>query len=172
MKTTGEDRISAAIDDLYHEHRQQLIRLALGIVGEPNAAEDVVQTSFAKLVERASTVRADARRAWLFRTVANEAITRTRREAVRRRGQDTIAAISNQRQQHTPYELAEQQETIERAKTTINHLPKQQRQVLLMRIVEGKTFRCIADELEIPRGTALSRMQAALKNLRKEFNES
>ena len=46
-------------------------------------------------------------------------------------------------------------------------LPDKQRQIVHMRIYEEKTFAVIAEELDIPLGTALARMRTALAKLRK-----
>jgi DNA-directed RNA polymerase specialized sigma24 family protein len=45
-------------------------------------------------------------------------------------------------------------------------LPPEQRQVVQMRMYEQKKFITISQELGLPLGTVLTRMQAALKKLR------
>jgi RNA polymerase sigma-70 factor (ECF subfamily) len=50
-------------------------------------------------------------------------------------------------------------------------LPREQRRIVRMRIYEQKTFKVIAEELQIPIGTALSRMRAAMGQLRSELTE-
>ena len=59
-----------------------------------------------------------------------------------------------------------QQEDIERVREALMRLPASQREVVQKRIYEGLKFREIADELDVPLGTVLARMQAALKKLK------
>ena len=53
----------------------------------------------------------------------------------------------------------------------IDELPAAQREVLHLRIYDEKTFAQIAAELNIPLGTALARMRAALAKLRKRLSD-
>ena len=53
----------------------------------------------------------------------------------------------------------------------IDDLPAAQQQIVRMRIYEEKTFAVIAAELEIPLGTALARMRAAMEKLKRRLGE-
>jgi RNA polymerase sigma-70 factor (ECF subfamily) len=57
-------------------------------------------------------------------------------------------------------------EAVQSVREALEQLPKEQRQVVRMRIYEEKTFATIAKELKIPLGTALGRMRAATIKLR------
>ena len=57
-------------------------------------------------------------------------------------------------------------EAVERMQQALEQLPVDQRRVVRMRIYEEKTFAVIAEELNIPLGTALGRMRVALSKLR------
>jgi RNA polymerase sigma-70 factor (ECF subfamily) len=58
------------------------------------------------------------------------------------------------------------QEDILQVQTALKRLPELQRIVVEKRIYEGLKFREIADELDVPLGTVLARMQAGLKKLK------
>jgi RNA polymerase sigma-70 factor (ECF subfamily) len=60
-------------------------------------------------------------------------------------------------------------EAVAAVREALDQLPAEQRQVVRMRIYEGKTFAKIAKELKIPLGTALGRMRSALIKLRAKF---
>jgi RNA polymerase sigma-70 factor (ECF subfamily) len=54
----------------------------------------------------------------------------------------------------------------------IELLPDEQQRIVRMRIYEQKTFAVISEELNIPLGTALSRMRSALAKLRSRFEKT
>jgi RNA polymerase sigma-70 factor, ECF subfamily len=72
----------------------------------------------------------------------------------------------------SPVEGMLKAETIEKLKQAASELPADQREVLRRRFSDGLSFREIAQELDIPLGTALTRLHTALKRLRKLLNES
>ena len=64
-------------------------------------------------------------------------------------------------------EAFESQATSDDVRRAVTTLPEGPRQVLLMRIEGGLSFREIADELAVPIGTALTWMRSATLKLRK-----
>jgi RNA polymerase sigma-70 factor (ECF subfamily) len=60
-------------------------------------------------------------------------------------------------------------ESVAKVQEALADLPAEQRQVVRMRIYEEKTFATIAQELQIPLGTALGRMRTALIKLKKSL---
>ena len=63
-------------------------------------------------------------------------------------------------------ERAIRQEDIELVRKALDELSDVQRQVVEKRIYEGLKFREIAQELDVPLGTVLARMQSSLKKLK------
>ena len=57
-------------------------------------------------------------------------------------------------------------EAVEGVRAAMDQLPRDQKTIVHMRIYEEKTFATIAEELDIPLGTALGRMRLAMKRLR------
>lgn len=69
-----------AFDVLHREHHRAVVRLAMGIVGDPDEARDVAQEVFVRLLHVASRWRPDAQvSTWLRRTTLNVALTMRRR---------------------------------------------------------------------------------------------
>lgn len=54
----------------------------------------------------------------------------------------------------------------------VNHLPEEQREVVMLRYYSGLSFQEIADQTEVSINTALGRMRYALINLRKMIKEN
>ena len=63
-----------------------------------------------------------------------------------------------------------QLEDIKRVRAALEKLPELQRKVVEKRIYEGLKFREIAEQLDVPLGTVLARMQAGLKKLKPILN--
>ena len=151
---------------MYVDHADELRRFLLGILGDAQLAADVLQTTFAKMVERGHETREESRKSWLFRVAYHEAMAIRRRQNV---GYKAVTRLAWTKE--TTTDAADQPllrlESVEAVRAALDLLPGDQRQVVRMRIYEDKTFAVIAEELNIPLGTALGRMRAALGKLKK-----
>lgn len=170
----GPGQISAEeVAILYREHGEALRRLVIGILRDQGLADEVLQTVFGRLIEKADSIRDDVR-GWLFRVAANEAIQVKRRQAREKRAVDQAAWLASSRQ--SGENLAEgnliRDETLADVRQAINGLPEAQRQVVRMRIYENKKFAAIATELDVPLGTVLTRMRLATEKLGQALRKS
>lgn len=158
---------------LYRDHAESLRRLVVGILRDHGLADEVLQTVFERLIERSDSIRDDVR-GWLFRVASNEAIQVKRRQAREKRAVDQAAWRIGARQSHD--NLAEssvvRDETVADVRRAIGSLPEGQRQVVQKRIYENKTFAVIADELDLPLGTVLTRMRLATGRLQLALKKS
>ena len=74
-----------ALEAVMRQHNQRLFRLALGLVGNPQDAEDVLQDSYVRAFEkRASFAGRSGLGAWLASIVRNQAIDCLRARRSRR----------------------------------------------------------------------------------------
>lgn len=133
--------------------------------GDAQLAHDALQAALAKLLERGKEVEVEKRKAWLYQVAYREGLVILRRRqvddgALRQLAQ---AKLSFAAAADEPLLQAEQVGAVKAALLTLS---PEQRQVVQMRIYEQKTFAQIADELQIPLGTALGRMRAAMEKLR------
>lgn len=156
---------------LYVQHGEELRRFLLGILRDAQLTADVLQATFAKMVERGHETQETTRKAWLFRVAYHEAMAYRRREGVgdkvlRRFAWHTsgVAGSSD--------EPLLRLESVQSVRDALEELPPEQRQVVRMRIYEEKTFAVIAKELKIPIGTALGRMRSALQKLKAKLTDS
>jgi len=75
----GAAGAAAAVTGLYQGHAVGLIRLAVVMLGDRPAAEDVVQEAFASAVAKRGSFRGSgAASAWIWRIVVNGALSRRR----------------------------------------------------------------------------------------------
>ena len=73
----------AALTALYQAHRAELLGFLLRMTRDREAAEDLLQETFIRLIDEARAGRLpDAVRPWLYRVAANAAISRSRHGAV------------------------------------------------------------------------------------------
>ncbi|HWA98350.1 MAG TPA: RNA polymerase sigma factor, partial [Pirellulales bacterium] len=154
---------------LFVKHADELRNFLIGVLRNRDQADDVLQVAFAKLVEVGHTAREESVKGWLFRVAYNEAIVVRRRQAIHRRATDTLAETEN-RSPLPPDVPLLRRETVEQVRAAIEQLPAEQRQVVRMRMYDQKKFIQISAELKLPLGTVLTRMQLALKKLRKALD--
>ena len=161
----GDER---ALDDLFERHEAPLYCFLLGILRDTHQAEDALQETFVRALERLDGVDPDHLRGWLFTVAYHQAMLTRRRGAGRCRilsGSDTSVESVCDREPG-PRDQAEKGDDARRLRDLLERLPPQQREVIRQRIYEGKKFREIAVALGCPLNTALARMHEGLKRLR------
>jgi RNA polymerase sigma-70 factor, ECF subfamily len=151
-----------------------LERYAWAIVRDWSLAADAVQNGFIALSRFGGDVLPEARKNWLFRVVHRESLRIREKQS---RFQAMPADADLVLEPSTSYELNPvaivlHEEEVENLNRKVKKLSAEQQQVVRMRIYEDRTFAEIAQQLEIPIGTALSRMRLALERLRAGSDES
>lgn len=165
---------SSEVGEAYSEHAVGLERFLLGILKDDAATADALQATFIKLMEKGHSVQKQSSlKSWLFRVAFNEAMLIRRKQAIGRKHSEAIAWKQESRLQEgiggklgQPVKSLLQQEEIELVRAALSELSDVQREVVEKRIYEGLKFREIADELDVPLGTVLARMQSSLKKLK------
>ena len=161
-----------AFAELVDEHRPRVLRTAYGIVGSIEEAEDIAQEVFVKAWKSLPSYnRVGAFSSWLYRITVNAAIDRFRR----RRNETPLDDLPGQGATYVATEHPEEdvirQETRRALAAAIQALPPGARSALVLREYEQLAYSEIADILQIPIGTVMSRLNYARKLLRKELQE-
>jgi RNA polymerase sigma-70 factor (sigma-E family) len=120
-----------AVEQLYREHRLQMVRLAYLLLGDRESAEDVAQDAFAALHRHWHRLRnTDAAIGYLRTATVNgsRSLLRRRRTA-RRYPQPDESSLSVESAEATSMLSAEHREVL----AAIQQLPDRQREVLLLR---------------------------------------
>jgi RNA polymerase sigma-70 factor (ECF subfamily) len=150
---------------LYAELAPELRRFVLGVIGDPELANDVMQATFVKAIEQGHQARLETSRGWLFQVAFREALASRRHLAARDRSHRRLAGFRTN--PDTPPELGLLRgETVEAVRQALGQIPEEQRRVIIARIYEDKTFAQIADDMGLPLGTVLTRMRRGLEKLR------
>ena len=145
---------------LVAEHSPSLYRFARTLVRNTHAAEDLVQETFLRALEKGDTFRAEASvRTWLHRILHNLAVDRARRnhrevlvEDVEERWRDDAYTVDSE----TVVERAETREELEDA---LVRLPFIYRSTVVLHDVEAWTLREVADAqgIQLPAAKQRSR---------------
>ncbi len=155
-----------AFKELVERFRRPLFGFLRNLAG-PQAAEDIFQEVFVRVLRSASGYEARGKpQSWLFRIANNLALDHIAKE--KRRPSIPLEALpSEPAAGGTPLSELERGEACQRLRAALESLPLEQRQVFLMREISGMSFKEVSEALGIPLGTALSRMNYALKKLKK-----
>src|SRR5262245_25861374 len=129
-------------------------------------AEDVVQDACVRAMRFYSSLRDEDGRAWLFTIVRNTWYSRVARRA-------HIAATTplndaqDQRPDNglDPEERLLQQHTVALVRAALDELPVDFREVIVLREIEGLSYKEIAAVVGVPIGTVMSRLARAREQL-------
>ena len=158
----------AAFARLYDATSARVFGLAVRVVRDPAQAEEVCQEAFLEIWKTAS--RYDAAKgsalAWLFTIVHRKAVDRVRSaEASTRR--DTSYHHKNQPTEHdTTAEAVQASFEARRVRGALKTLTDVQRQALELAYFGGYTHTEVASMLDLPVGTAKTRIRDGLIRLR------
>jgi RNA polymerase sigma-70 factor (ECF subfamily) len=154
-----------ALEALFARHEVALYQFLLGMLRDHHQAEDALQETFVRALERLDGVDPSHLRGWLFTVAYHQALLARRRQRSRpARALDDEAAIRGR--ELAPDQEAARRDDARRLLALLDQLPAAQREVIRQRVYEGKRFRDIADDLACPLNTALARMHEGLKRLR------
>lgn len=151
----------------------RLRRYARVLTGDASRADDLVQEALARAWEKRRLWAAGSDlRAWLF-TVMHNVFVNQRAQARHERNHVSLDAdgeagdawqVPVRDMQYTRMELVELTQHVGR-------LPVEQREVLVLAVVEELRYEEIAAVLQIPVGTVMSRLSRAREKLRAAFAE-
>lgn len=142
----------------------RLYRTAVAIAGDSAAAEDALQTSFARAYALWSRVRAtDRPEAYVRRMVVNEVVGGSRHGW--RRRERPHDRLPDPGRVESPEPGVVRHDAVW---TAVRNLPVRQRAVVVLRYYEDLTEAQIADVLGCSRGTVKSQASAALATLRRD----
>jgi RNA polymerase sigma factor (sigma-70 family) len=159
---SGDD---SALSEVYDQFGSFVYGLALRVIGDPRAAEDVSQDVFMSVWERPDAFDPErgSLRTWLGTLAHRRAVDYVRREEARRRRTERDAS----RRVTVPdvEEIAVALVTAERVRDALALLPDEQRRAIQLAYFGGKTYRQVAEVLGIPEGTAKSRLRLGLRRI-------
>ncbi len=158
----GDER---AWRELFGRHERRLARMAALITGSGDAARDIAQETFVRILRRRIPHRDGSLGAYLS-TIAYRLALREKVRLVRHHGFDEGDYPAGG---ESPLESAVRSGGERMVAAVLESLPPDQRDVIALRFYGGHSYDEIAGILGVPGGTVRSRIFYAVKNCRKEF---
>ena len=168
-KRLPNERVSTeTVRELYEVHSRELLAFLVGVLRDGHAAEEVAQATFGRLLEAGHEARVETIKGWLFKVGFHEAMAFRRRQALQGRMlQKYTARRDPPPANQTSHDELVRREDVAKLKELLAELPPDQQHVVRQRMYEDKTFAVIAQELNVPLGTVLTRMRLAMEKLQK-----
>ncbi len=154
-----------ALAEVYDSWSALVYSIAARITGDFAAADDVTQEVFVRLWERpqAYDPRRGTLRTWLCVASRSRALDWIRRSQARSRYQTAAGAIADAQTEVDDGVML--QTEIKAVREAVQSLPEHQRSAVLLAFYHQRTYRQVAKELDIPEGTAKSRLRLGLATL-------
>ena len=163
-----------AYKGLVERYQTRIYHVCYGMVRNKEDARDMAQDAFIKAYK---TLERFGFRAsfytWLCRIAMNVCIDHLRKQKVRRAdsfdegiaSKESGGVISMEHHRNDPSRTVERKRLYARIMDALEELPEAHKQVVVLRELEGLSYKEIAEVLDIPEGTVMSRLYYARKRL-------
>ena len=159
-----------AFSELVRIHANGVMAVVYRMCGNVQLAEDAAQETFIQAWVKLGSFRPEFPfRNWLYRIAVNTAVDMLRAEKRVLPGALDKFGLTDERPGPEAESIRNEQERL--VQKAISSLPDASRAVLILREFEGFSYKEIADALEIPAGTVMSRLNYARKLLREKLLE-
>lgn len=166
LKARDGDR--NAFNELVRIHAQGVMNVIYRMCGDAQIAEDAAQETFIRAWSHLGSFRVDSSlRNWLYRIALNTATDMLRKE--KHILPNDVEELSLADPRLGPEGTCLQEERTALVRAAIQSLPEASRAVLVLKEYEGLSYREIADALDIPIGTVMSRLNYARKTLKEKL---
>jgi RNA polymerase sigma-70 factor (ECF subfamily) len=149
-------------DRTFLPHMDAAYNLARWLVHNDHDAQDVVQEAYLRAVRFAGGFRGGDARAWILAIVRNTSFTWLRRN----RPADSVTEFDETTHGGSTEDSGLEADAVRKADATmiraaLDELPDEFREVIVMRDIEGLSYKEIADAADVPIGTVMSRLARA-----------
>lgn len=152
---------------LFHKYYQELCNYSMGILGDAEKAEDVVQDAFVYLWENRQKINITiSLKSYLYQSVRNGALKIIRTQALEQHHMPRLTEFIEylEKSEFSEDELIKLQK-IEQA---IDELPSQCKNVFLMSFMDQKSYKQISDELGVSLNTVKTHVSKAYRIIREK----
>ena len=154
-------------------HLDAAYNLAHWLTGNEHDARDMVQESFLRALKFFGNFRGGDPHAWLLTIVRNTVYTWLKRRQTR----EHVLQAEEEMEKFedvsvNPEQLLERSANIELVRDAIAQLPREFREVVVLREMENLSYKEIADIVDVRIGTVMSRLARGRRQLQREFRPS
>jgi len=155
---------------LYKKYQLELRQLiSVKFKKSPDDAEDIIQDAFHNLLRINNIEKVDNPKAYLYQAAVNLALNRIRKQQRHNNyiaEQDAFAVDSR-----SPDRQVIAQRDLEKLEKAMDKLPQKCQTTFLLSRVQAKSYKQIAEELDIAESTVEKHIIKTLKHLRQELAE-
>ena len=146
---------------------KRLYRIAYSWCHDPQLAKDLAQDTVMKALKNNHQLRdAAALDTWLFRILVN-----CWRDVCRQRKDCIDVYEANLTHNDSPEELNQRKNEIDRVRQAISELSCEHREIVTLVDLEQMSYKDVAEVLEIPVGTVMSRLSRARRQLKEALQD-
>ncbi len=163
-----------AYRELVLKYQQKVYGVVWGMVQNPEDAREITQEAFIKAFKSLDRFRFDASfYTWLYRITVNLTIDFRRRASKRytdefdegRQYKDEAGTVATPHTEASPSKRLERKRLADRIHAAIDQLPPDQRTAIILRELEGLSYKEIAVAMDCAEGTVMSRLFYGRKKL-------
>lgn len=171
-----------AFNELVEKYSRDVYAMLARLTGDGEDARDLTQETFLKALKAVKSFRGDSGlKTWLFRIAINESRNRWRRWKRRRRGdtfslENETGTDDDARPQQIadanavdPEAAAISRERADALRKALSELPRQYREALTLRDIDGLSYEEVAQALGTNTGTVKSRIARGREELRRKL---
>jgi len=159
-----------ALGHIYEKYKNDLLILAIALLSEKSAAEDVVHDVFVSFVQNIEKFHlTGSLKGYLLTCVAN--LARNTNKAKSRQNSDSDTGKSLDSDSNEPLQSIICNEQLQKLCNAMAQLPYDQREVIMLHFQTAMAFKSIAKSLGISANTAKSRYRYGLDKLRLILDE-
>jgi len=163
---------SRAFDELVARHQDRVYTAVTRFCGNAEDAADIVQRAFVNAFRKIQEFKGDsAFSTWIYRIAFNQAISfrrENRRPAVSIYSKDDEKVVEPAVDSN-PTEKLEGEETQKKVQQALEMLEEGDRQIILLKDLQGHSYDEIASIMQIPKGTVRSRLHRARLELKSKL---
>jgi RNA polymerase sigma-70 factor (ECF subfamily) len=161
-----------AFTELVSRHQDRIYTAISRFCGNTEDACDITQRAFINAFRKISEFKGDAAfSTWIYRIAFNQAISfrrENKRTALSIYSKDD-EILSEPAEERNPTEHLESQETQRKVQQALDLLEEGDREIILLKDLQGVSYDEIADILQIPKGTVRSRLHRARLELKSKL---
>lgn len=169
-----------AFEELVGRHQRRAHTVAYGIVRSAEDAREVTQDAFLRVHRHLKDFEGGASfSTWLYRIVFNLSIDLIRRRspgrAVELEDHTDLTSAPDEwlpaRGERDPFASLDRARLVEVMQRCLDALPPHHRTAIILREVEGMSYEEIAEAMEVPKGTVMSRLFHARRKMQRMLRE-
>ena len=164
---------SRAFDELVARHQDRVYTAVTRFCGNAEDAADIVQRAFINAFRKIQEFKGDsAFSTWIYRIAFNQAISfrrENRRPAVSIYSSKDDEKVVEPAVDSNPTEKLEGEETQKKVQQALEMLEEGDRQIILLKDLQGHSYDEIATIMQIPKGTVRSRLHRARLELKSKL---